>query len=143
VEEKMKQTLRDNIVGLPYSLHDMHVTELVINGNDLIFKFMDGFEQNIVNGVLVKGEICFHEADLDSCFVYVLDFCGNEGSFTGHKYAFADFTAENKKIDFEIIDETYGYNSSKLAGWLWGGEEPKECILDLYHFGAMEYITEE
>ena len=139
----MKRTLRENITTLPYNLHDMHVTGLIVDGNDIILQFKDGIYQNMIDGERVKGEIRFHKADRDFCFAYVLDFCGNEGTFTGRKQFLADFAEKNKTLDFEIIDETYGYNSSRFAGWLWSGEKPKECVLELYHFGSMEYITKE
>ena len=45
--------------------------------------------------------------------------------------------------NFTIIDETYGYNQSKFSGFLSVGTEIKECMIEVYHLGDMEYITEK
>lgn len=139
----MKRTTRENITGLPYSLHDMRVTEMQINEDELTLKFADGFERIGKACTRVDGELCFHKVDWDFCFAYVLDFASNAGSFTGRKQFLQDFALENSKLDFEIVDETYGYNSSKFAGYLSVGSELKECNIEIYHLGAMEYVTRE
>lgn len=46
-------------------------------------------------------------------------------------------------IDLEIIDETYGYNQSKFSGYIYEKNMIKECIIEIYHFNNMKYITEE
>lgn len=139
----MKRTPRDNIDGLPYSLHDMRVTRLRVDGDELAMEFESGFVRTAPPCVNVNGEICFHSVDWDFCYAYVLDFCGNEGSFTGRKQPLAGFAAENHGLSFEIIDETYGCNKSRFAGWLSSGDGFKECVIEIYHLGSMEYLTEE
>mgnify|MGYP001625647276 CR=1 FL=1 len=54
-----------------------------------------------------------------------------------------DFIPMFVNQNFTIIDETYGYNQSKFSGFLSVGTEIKECMIEVYHLGDMEYITEK
>lgn len=139
----MQRTMRNNITGLPYSLHDMQVMEMLADGNELVFKFEHGFVKLADPCIQVMGELHFHDVDWDFCYAYTLDFCGSTGPFTGCKQFLRDFIAADQSVQFEIMDETYGYNASKFAGYLFADSGLKECIIEIYHRGAMEYFTEE
>ena len=45
--------------------------------------------------------------------------------------------------DMRVIDETFGYNTTKLAGWLLQKGHLQECTLEIYHLGDMIYVTKE
>lgn len=137
----MKTTIRDNVTHLPYSLHDMSVTGFEVEGDRLVLQFANGFVKIGDPCEQINGSIAFQQVDWDFCYAYVLDFCGNAGSFTGSKASLADFIAQNKNVLFEIADETYGYNQSKFSGYLSVARSLKECTLEIYHLGDMQYVT--
>ena len=139
----MKTTIRSNIKNLPYSLHDMCVTEMRILDDGLHMSFQNGFESTTEPYEQIEGSVQFHHVDWDFCYVYILDFCDNIGSFTGRKQFLIDFIPMFVNQNFTIIDETYGYNQSKFSGFLSVGTEIKECMIEVYHLGDMEYITEK
>ena len=137
----MITTARENITGLPYSMHDMRITGFETDKNRLTLNFKDGFEK--VDGgccVRVEGSIEFITVDWDFSYAYVLDFLGNTGRFEGEKLMLTDFIKRFGGKCFEVIDETYGYNRSKFAGELRKGAGVKECFIEIYHLGDMRYI---
>lgn len=137
----MKITYRTNITNLPYSLHDMIVNDFCIEKNTLTMLFQDGFYRIGESCEPVDGYITFDEVDWDFCNAYVLNFSGNEGVFTGEKISLKNFVSKYKKQHFTIIDESYGYNTSKFSGYLSDGKELKECFIEIYCLGDMKYIT--
>ena len=74
--------------------------------------------------------------------MYLLDFTGNIGSFTGEKMYLKDFVKQFINANFSIIDETYGYNQSKFEGFLTMGGTVKECLVEIYHLGDMLFVEE-
>lgn len=138
-----KTTVRKNIQDLPYSLHDMVVTEMGLQGDQLILGFEHGFVKIADPCLQVDGELRFHKVDQDFCFAYVLDFYGNAGPFSGEKYFLADFAAARPELRFEIVNESYGFNYSRFAGYLYSDGGIKECVVEIYHLGDMEYHTRE
>lgn len=46
-------------------------------------------------------------------------------------------------MEFEIVDETYGYNQSEFSGYLYSGDETRECMIEIFLFGEMKYIIED
>ena len=141
----MKTTERRNLDDLPYSLHDMYVTAMSAEGERLEFDFAEGYERVPEPVTRVGGSLAFGGVDWDFCFAYTLNFCGNSGVFTGKKQFLADFIRGFRGKTLEIVDETYGYNSTKLAGYLREGKagRMKECTIEIYHSKPMVYITEE
>ncbi len=141
----MKEIIRKNIVDLPYSLHDARVNKMRIEEQSIVMHFSKGYFKPMKNDCLpVKGTalISIHGLDLDFCYAYLLDTMGNCGKFTGEKFSLVEFINRFTDIDFEIVDETYGYNQSKFSGYLYADEEIKECIIEIYHFGDMKYSVE-
>ena len=142
----MKKVVRSNVTNLPFSLHDQIVIGFAAEDNRLEMLFESGFLS--ITGPLkqVQGKIEFEKVDWDFCHVYVLEFpeghC-NLGNFQGKKMELLDFIKQNKNIRFEIIDETYGYNTSKFDGYLWDETSMKECMVEIYHLGDMNYLIEE
>ncbi|WMJ84161.1 hypothetical protein ACS3UN_08660 [Oscillospiraceae bacterium LTW-04] len=140
----MKETKRKNILDLPYSLHDAHVNRIDIVPEQVTLWFDAGFYKPMNgDGLPVKGYVTFEDVDFDFCYAYLMDSTIDCGQFTGKKFVLTQFAKCFPNIDFEIIDETYGYNQSKFSGFFYEGEKVKECIIEIYHFGAMTYLTEE
>jgi hypothetical protein len=85
--------------------------------------------------------------DWDFSFAYILEYpdvlCGNEGGFTGQKMGLKKFANGFKQARLDIVDETYGYNTSKFDGYLSAAGSLKECRVEIYHLGAMSYIIKD
>lgn len=143
----MPRIIRKNILDLPFSLHDEKVTTFEVTGNKLILQFQDGFLKTVEPFKRVGGWIEFGEIDWDFSFTYIFEYpdvlCGNEGSFIGRKMSLKDFITEFSCAKFEIIDETYSYNTSKFDGYLSTKNQVKECRLEIYHLGDMSYIIQD
>ena len=107
----MKKVIRENIHA-PYSLHDMSVIGFEINGDDMIMRTQSGIVSAVPPYGQPDGYVEFHNINWDFSYVYLLDFAGNIGSFTGEKIYLKDFVKQFMSANFSIIDETYGYNQS-------------------------------
>lgn len=141
----MKTSVRKNITDLQYSLHDMRVTSMKFSNDTLILEFPFGIVsiENPCRQTDGRAFVKFKNVDPDSSYVYVMNFCGNTGSFTGEKLPLKEFISDFSDKSFEVIDETYGYNLSKFSGFLSVDTDIKECVIEIYHLGNMEYIIEE
>ena len=142
----MKESIRKNIVDLPYSLHDARVNQITIEAQSVQLHFSKGYYEPVDDDcVPVKGNriVSIEGLDFDFCSIYLLDIKRNHGKFTGEKLSLKVFINKFPTINFEIIDETYGYNQSRFSGYLYLGRKMKECIIELYHFGDMKYLVEE
>ena len=137
----MLKTIRENIKAA-YSLHDMNVIEFDIVENDMIMRTQSGIVKTAGISEQVDGYVEFHNVDWDFCFVYLLDAIKNVGSFGGKKMMFKDFLEEYKTFGLSIIDETYGYNQTKYAGYLTSNRMTYECIIEIYHLGDMVFVEE-
>lgn len=138
----MKRTIRTN-VHVPYSLHDMRVIEFEVNGNTLIMRTQFGMTKTTEPYGQPDGYVEFQQVDWDFCYAYTMDILANEGEFQGRKMSLQKLIAEFENSGFEVIDETFGYNTTKLAGWLLQKGHLQECTLEIYHLGDMIYVTKE
>lgn len=139
----MKEIERKNIIDLPYSLHDARVNNINTVSDKVIMHFNEGYYKIDNDCELIKGCVEFSNVDLDYCSVYIIDSDGSLGKFSGERFSLQDFSESFNNIDLEIIDETYGYNKSKFFGYIYEEDMTKECIIEIYHFDNMKYITEE
>ncbi len=124
---------------LPYSLHDMSVTNFLVDDTTLTFQ-LSALIRIAESCQQVNGCIRFRKVDWDFCFVYILDFLGNEGSFSGEKMSLNTFIKKWDNMHFDIIDETYNWHIARFSGWLSIGEELKECVLEISFIEGMDYI---
>ena len=138
----MKKTLRGNI-ETAYSLHDMNVISFEIAGSNLIMRTQPGMSKTTSPYAQPDGYVEFQNVDWDFCYVYLLDFTGNVGSFTGKKMFLKNFIPIFINAVFSVMDENYGYNQTKYAGYLSMNRTVKECIIEIYHTGDMIFVTEE
>ena len=137
----MKRTIRENIQAA-YSLHDMNITALEMNGNDVMLRTQTGLIKTGNPARQVDGHVEFHGVDWGFCYVYLFDFNGNVGPFTGEKKYLISFLEERKTLSFSVIDEVYGYNQTKFFGHLLANGKLRECIIEIYHEGDMEFVEE-
>lgn len=143
----MKKITRNNIKNLPYSLHDAVVNSIEFKENGILMHFQDGFYGITKTVTQVNEKIEIENIDWDFSYVYLLEYkdvlCGNVGELRGIKMELRTFVDNYKNYRFEIIDETYGYNTSKFDGYFSDGESEKECRIEIYHLGDMSYIVDE
>lgn len=76
--------IRDNYRA-PYSLHDMNVIAFDVSGDDIVMRTQSGVVKTGNPYSQIDGHVEFHDVKWDFCYVYLLDFSGNTGSFTGEK----------------------------------------------------------
>ncbi len=138
----MKRTIRENI-NSPYSLHDMNVTTFEVTGNKIIMRTQSGMVEATPPYRQPDGYIEFNEVQWDYSYVYLLSHTGNVGAFTGKKMFLKDFITDNPNPNFCVMDETYGYNSTKYNGYITIAREFHECFIEIYHEGDMVFVTEE
>ena len=147
----MKEIKQKDFINLPYSLHDSKINHIKIIFNEfdilsdkIIIYFNEGFYKPLKNDCLnINGHIEFENVDLDYYYVHIINSSGNLGIFSGEKFTLQNFAEKSLCINFEIIDETYGYNKCKLSGYIYEEDETKECIIEIYYFGSMKYIVDE
>ncbi len=136
----MKKTIRKNI-ATAYSLHDMNIVEIQVNGNDITMKTLSGVVETTPPYGQPDGYIEFHNVQWDFSYVYLLN-TGNIGPISGEKMFLKDFILKYPNTCFNVLDETYGYNSTKYSGFRTIGDD-NECIIEIYHEGDMVFVTNE
>ena len=129
---------RMQIDGLPFSLHDRRVVSILRDDNDIRLIMSNGLAAR--DEERVEGHVLIENVDFDNCGAYILSQYGREGVFRGYKHGLHEFIDNFKDAEFEIIDDTYGYNTTKLQGFLYSGKSCRECMLDIYHYGNMYYV---
>ena len=137
----MKRVIRENI-NTAYSLHDMNVIAFEVIDNHMIMRTQSGIIETAFPARQVDGYVEFHNVQWDFCYVYLLGFTGNVGTFTGEKMFLKDFIEKYPQFGFSIMDETYGYHQTKYNGYLTANHGFCECIIDIYHEGNMVFVTE-
>lgn len=138
----MKRTIRDNI-NAPYTLHDMNVFSFEVAGNDITMRTQSGMVETTTPYRQLDGYIEFQNVQWDFSYVYLLGVTGNVGTFNGEKMFLKDFILKTGSFGFAVMDETYGYNMTKLNGYIMFKGHHSECIIEIYHEGDMIYCTEE
>ena len=114
--------------GAPYSLHDARVSRIEIVESGIRLSFENGLTSALEPYPRVNGTVTYEHPDPDFCFVYILSRNGENGKFGG-----------------EIVDETFGYDTVSLGGFLDlpdtdGFLEMNICIC---HSGSIVYETDE
>ena len=138
----MLKTIRNNI-QTPYSLHDMCVIDFEVKGDKIVMRTQSGMVKSTPPCDQPDGYVEFHNVQWDFSYAYLLDFTGNVGSFSGEKLFLKDFIEKIKPFGFTVMDETYGYNTTKFSGYLLYNRRHYECFIEIYHEGDMIYVTDE
>ena len=126
----------------PYRLHDVNIVDMIVDFNKIKMYVSPGMFEIEEPYDIVEGHIEFNWVEWDFSYVYILDFVGNTGIFSGEKMFLKDFLKKYPEFYFEICDETYGFNQSKYSGYLIENGTRKECMIEIYHAGDMIYVTE-
>jgi len=137
----MRHTIRENIHS-SYSLHDMNVIAFEVTGDNIILRTQSGLVKTTPTCGQFNGHVEFNDVKWDFSYAYLLDFAGNEGTFSGNKMFLRDFISNNPMLGFTVIDETYGYNSTKYSGYITISGRHNECIIEIYHEGDMVFVDE-
>jgi len=138
----MKRTIRNNI-NTAYSLHDMTVIAFEIAGNKVVMRTQSGMVKTVPPFQQLDGYVEFHDVQWNFSFVYLLGVTGNVGTFAGEKMFLKDFISKVTPFGFSIMDETYGYNTTKYSGYLLSNRCHYECMIEIYHEGDMVFVAEE
>ena len=141
-EKTMKHIVRENII-VPYSLHDMNVIAFDVEADDIIMRTQSGMVKTTEPMGQPEGYVVFHNVQWDYSYAYLLEFTGNVGRFSGEKMFLKDFITNIKPFGYCIMDEHYGYNSTKYTGYLISKRQHHECMLEIYHEGDMVFVAEE
>lgn len=141
-EISMKQIVRENI-NAPYSLHDMNITALEAINDNLIVRTQSGMVKTSFPYTQTDGYVEFHNVQWKFSYVYLFDFCGNAENFTGEKMLLKDFISQNSSLNFIVMDQTYGYNSTRYSGFMIRNDRYHEWIMEVCHEGAMVFWAEE
>lgn len=128
-------------IPLPYSLHDMRVNGLEVEGDSLRLCFAEGYVETKAPFHQVAGDVILEGVDFDFAHVYLLSDNGSFGRFRGRKLPLLDFIRQYPAFSFEIVDETYGYNQVNYGGYLTlpGREALTELYVTIYYTGNMIY----
>ncbi|SDA23953.1 hypothetical protein SAMN02910447_02407 [Ruminococcus sp. YE71] len=131
--------------GAPYSLHDARVSRIEIVESGIRLSFENGLTSVLEPYPRVNGTVTYEHPDPDFCVVYILSRNGETGKFGGEKMMLTDFIGRYWKFTFEIVDETFGYDTVSLGGFLDlpdtdGFLEMNICIC---HSGSIVYETDE
>lgn len=139
----MTKTVRERNSNLPYSLHDAHIKKITILKDKIIFDFKYIFlYSNDGEESTAKASIEFENADSDFCDIYIMD-VGKKGKIKGKKQSLKKFLKKHKKLDMEIVTETYNYYDIVWSGYLYCGKKIKEFIITVWNDGNMVYYVEE
>lgn len=138
----MKQIICEN-VNAPYSLHDMNVIGFEVINNSLIMRTQSGMVKTSFPYTQTDGYAEFGNILWKFSYVYLLDFGGNVGVFTGEKIFLKDFISQNPALNLTVIDENYGYNSTRYSGYMIINDRYHEWIMEICHEGARVFWAEE
>ena len=126
---------------IPYSLHDMRVNQIERVGNHLRFYFETGYIELKDNFQPVDGNLLIEDVDMDFSDVHFLSENGAYGRFSGERMKLEDFLKNYNDFFFEILDESYGYNTVLYQGYL---SLPKknnliDMTMSIYYTGNIVY----
>lgn len=133
-------------VYLPISLHDARVSEFQIvpasiNKQDgmIIFIFENGFKITSDAEVYQTGRaiVKFSGIDFDFSHVY---YCKESHK---REISFEELAKEIKNNSFDVLDESYGYNLSKLVGNMTTQDNWHDVEIEIYHFNETIYEWED
>ncbi len=130
---------------IPYSLHDMRVNQIERVGNHLRFYFETGYIELKDNFQQVDGNLLIEDVDMNFSDVHFLSENGAYGRFSGERMELEDFLKNYNDFFFEILDESYGYNTVFYQGYL---SLPKknnliDMTMSIYYTGNIVYELKE
>ena len=136
------RTIRFFVVFSKYSFYDVKVQKIeYVDGNFILtFDYIFYYENGI--GQTHKAKIIFEKCDVDDLEILVFDSTILD-TFTGKRIELPQYQQEYSESEFDVITETYNWGRAVFQGWLWTGENPVHCIMDIYFTGDMLYVIDE
>ncbi|QPK93607.1 hypothetical protein HCQ94_03160 [Actinomyces sp. zg-332] len=126
-----------------YSLHDARILKIDYVDENLILHFDYIFSYNKDKTENThKAKIIFEKVDLECVDFLVFNDVINE-NFSGKKIDLEEYQKEYKSSEFEVIIETYNWSRGVLQGWLWTGNVPVDCVMNIFYYGRMIYEIAE
>ena len=148
----------DNKQNIPYSLHDMYITEFDVITTDegagnnkgiLEFCFDNGvIETKPPYNQTDRMKIRIDGVDIDSCDVLLIydDYADESESRTvsGKRVRIESLKKEYPDFNIEVVTELYGYNKVQYSGYLNAPGEERLVSVDIsiYYEGDIVYLTE-
>jgi len=130
---------------IPYSLHDMRISEIKIIDDKILLDFENGYLKLAEPYHQVDGKIIIEGVDFDFVSVRLYGKNGEYGEYQGEKLELTDFLKKYNWISFEVVDELYGYNQALYSGFLSVKENDDyiEMDISIYFSGNIIYETVE
>ncbi|MDO5411699.1 MAG: hypothetical protein Q4F21_14850 [Lachnospiraceae bacterium] len=140
----MKTVFKHN-PSIPYSLHDMRVSEIKIIEDSIVFIFEHGYVKCAEPYKQVEGTVTIEGVNFDFADVRLNSRNGAYGKFQGEKLELSQFLERYDWAGFEVVDELYGYNQVVYSGYLSIAETDDliETDISIYFTGNIIYKTEE
>ncbi|EHO85549.1 hypothetical protein HMPREF0380_00881 [Eubacterium infirmum F0142] len=125
-----------------YSLHDAKVNTIEVKGENLVLNFDYIFSYDGEGEHKHNAKLVFEDADIEDMNILVFNDTLYE-QFSGKKIELDEYLINYEDSKFEIITETYNWGTATFQGWLWTGDKPAHCIMELFFRGDMLYILDE
>ena len=132
------KVVRDFGEYFKYSLHDAHINRIEHRqGNAILyFNYIFSYDENVER--THKAKIVFEQTDIDDVRILVFN-----SDFQGECIDLETYQSRYEDSEFEVIEESYNWGKAVLQGWLWIGDVPVCCIMDICFTGKMVYVIEE
>ncbi|MDO5018585.1 MAG: hypothetical protein Q4E02_04730 [Lagierella massiliensis] len=130
-----------------FSLHDSHIIDFKLLGNDLYLYTDYGYADIVLNN-MVDGDIIIKDVQLEDSYVYIMEYenvlCGNPGLFRGEKLTLENFLINYKdNLNIDIVSDYEGYKTVFLNGYLSRDDKIYEIQLEIFYFGKFIYRVKE
>ena len=134
--------IRDFGEYFKYSLHDAHINRIEHRqGNAILyFNYIFSYDENVER--THKAKIVFEQTDIDDVRILVFNSRWLD-HFQGECIDLETYQSRYEDSEFEVIEESYNWGKAVLQGWLWIGDVPVCCIMDICFEGKMIYVIEE
>ena len=134
--------IRDFGEYFKYSLHDAHINRIEHRqGNAILyFNYIFSYDENVER--THKAKIVFEQTDIDDVRILVFNSRWLD-DFQGECIDLETYQSRYEDSEFEVIEESYNWGKAVLQGWLWIGDVPVCCIMDICFEGKMIYVIDE
>lgn len=134
--------IRDFDEYFKYSLHDAHINRIEHRqGNAILhFNYIFSYDENVER--THKAKIVFEQTDIDDVRILVFNSRWLD-DFQGECIDLETYQSRYENSEFEVIEESYNWGKAVLQGWLWIGDVPVCCIMDICFTGKMIYVIDE
>lgn len=129
-------------VELLYNLERSHIKCIKIRNDKvtLYFKEERGFID--CHNKRVNGYIEFSKVDLDDSYIMTYEY-NRKHCFKGKIRSLDNFFSKHKKVDLEIIIDTYNATHACFEGYMFKKDKVVDFKIMLYYLGEMRYLVED